>query len=123
MSTIKRFEDIQAWQKAREVAATIYQLCRKGDLANDFGLRDQIRRSAVSAQSNIAEGFGREGNKEFIRFLKIAKGSTCEFRSQLFNLLDAGYIDEKTFKELYDMSKETECLIGGFINYLEKSGC
>jgi four helix bundle protein len=121
MSTIKRFEDIQAWQKAREVAAAIYRLCREGDLATDFGLRDQIRRSAVSAQSNIAEGFGREGNQEFIRFLKIAKGSTCEFRSQLYNLLDAEYIGEETFEDLYEMSQETERLIGGFIHYLENN--
>ncbi|MFW6217680.1 MAG: four helix bundle protein [Verrucomicrobiota bacterium] len=121
MSTITRFEDIQAWQKAREVASAIYKLCKAGDLATDFGLRDQIRRSAVSSQSNIAEGFGRESNQEFIRFLKIAKGSSCEFRSQLYNLLDAEYIDQPIFDRLYQMSEETERLIGGFINYLEKN--
>jgi len=121
MATIERFEDIQAWQKAREVASKIYKLCKHGELASDFGLRDQIRRSAVSVQSNIAEGFGRDGNKEFIRFLKIAKGSSCEFRSQLYNLLDAEYIDQATFESLYGMSSENERLIGGFINYLEKN--
>lgn len=120
MATIEKFEDIQAWQKAREVSAAIYRLCKDGDLATDFGLRDQIRRSAVSTQSNIAEGFGREGNKEFIYFLRIAKGSACEFRSQLYNLLDADYIDEATFQRLYQQSEETERLIGGFINYLNK---
>ena len=120
MATIEKFEDIEAWQKAREVSAAIYRLCKDGDLATDFGLRDQIRRSAVSTQSNIAEGFGREGNKEFIYFLRIAKGSACEFRSQLYNLLDADYIDEATFQKLYQQSEETECLIGGFINYLNK---
>ncbi|MBT63078.1 MAG: four helix bundle protein [Puniceicoccaceae bacterium] len=120
MATIEQFEDIQAWQKAREVAAAIYQLCKTGELAKDFGLRDQIRRSAVSVQSNIAEGFGREGNKEFIRFLRIAKGSSTEFRSQLYNLLDADYITQIKFEELYQQSVETEKLIGGFINYLEK---
>ncbi len=120
MATIEKFEDIQAWQKAREVSAAIYRLCKDGDLATDFGLRDQIRRSAVSTQSNIAEGFGREGNKEFIYFLRIAKGSACEFRSQLYNLLDADYIDEATFQRLYRQSEETERLIGGFINYLNK---
>jgi len=121
MSTIKKFEDIKAWQKARELASAIYKLCREGELARDFGLRDQIRRSAVSVQSNIAEGFGREGNKEFIRFLKIAKGSACEFRSQLYNLLDAEYIDQPTFEFLYTQSEESESLIGGFLNYLEKN--
>lgn len=121
MATIHKFEDIQAWQKARELASTIYRLCRGGELAGDFGLCNQIRRSAVSVQSNIAEGFGREGNKEFIRFLKIARGSSCEFRSQLYNLLDADYIDHPTFQDLYDRSEETERLIGGFINYLEST--
>ncbi len=120
MATIQKFEDIQAWQKAREVVSAIYKLCKEGELAKDFGLRDQIRRSAVSVQSNIAEGYGREGNKEFIRFLKIAKGSACEFRSQLYNLLDAEYIDQATFQNLYNQSEETERLIGGFLNYLEK---
>jgi len=121
MATIERFEDIQAWQKAREVASSIYKLCKQGELAKDFGLKDQIRRSAVSVQSNIAEGFGREGNKEFIYFLRIAKGSSCEFRSQLYNLLDADYIEEPIFKDLYSRSEETERLIGGFINYLNKA--
>jgi S23 ribosomal protein. len=121
MSTITKFEDIKAWQKARALSSAIYQLCQNGELAKDFGLRDQIRRSAVSIQSNIAEGFGREGNKEFVRFLKIAKGSSCEFRSQLYNLLDAGYINQTTFDQLYQQSEETERLIGGFINYLENN--
>lgn len=120
MATIKQFEDIQAWQKAREVSSKIYKLCKVGELAKDYGLQDQIRRSAVSVQSNIAEGFGREGNKEFIRFLRIARGSSCEFRSQLYNLLDAEYIDKPSFEELYALSTETERLIGGFINYLNK---
>ena len=121
MATIKKFEDIQAWQKAREVSAAIYRLCKQGDLATDFGFRDQIRRCAVSTQSNIAEGFGREGNKQFVYFLRIAKGSACEFRSQLYNLLDAEYIDQTTFDDLYGKSEETERLVGGFINYLNNS--
>jgi len=121
MATIKKFEDIQAWQKAREVSAAIYRLCKQGDLATDFGLRDQIRRCAVSTQSNIAEGFGREGNKQFVYFLRIAKDSACEFRSQLYNLLDAEYIDQATFDDLYGKSEETERLVGGFINYLNNS--
>lgn len=121
MATIKKFEDIQAWQKAREVSAAIYRLCKQGDLATDFGLRDQIRRCAVSTQSNIAVGFGREGNKQFVYFLRIAKGSACEFRSQLYNLLDAEYIDQATFDDLYGKSEETERLVGGFINYLNNS--
>jgi len=119
MATIKKFEDILAWQKARELASAIYKLCKQGDLATDFGLRDQIRRCAVSVPSNIAEGYGREGNKEFIYFLRVAKGSSCESRSQLYDLLDAEYIDQTTFEDLYKKSEETERLIGGFINYLK----
>lgn len=122
MATIERFEDIQAWQKAREVSSAVYKLCQQGELAKDFGLKDQVRRSAVSMQSNIAEGFGREGNKEFIYFLRIAKGSSSEFRSQLYNLQDADYIDESTFEALYQNALDAERLIGGFINYLINSG-
>lgn len=121
MATIERFEDIQAWQKARQVSAAVYKLCKQGELSKDFGLKDQIRRSAVSIQSNIAEGFGREGNKEFIHFLRIAKGSSSEFRSQLYNLLDAEYIDTATFNSLYDNALDAERLVGGFINYLKNS--
>ncbi len=120
MSSITKFEDIKAWQHARRLSSEIYRVCKTGPLSSDFGLRDQIRRSAVSIQSNIAEGFGREGNKEFVRFLKISKGSSAEFRSQLYNLLDADYIGQEKFDDLYQQSVETEKLIGGFINYLKK---
>ena len=121
MATITKFEDIQAWQVARKLTEKIYRLCKDGELAKDFGLKDQIRRSAVSIGSNIAEGYGREGNKEFVRFLKIAKGSCNEFRSQLYNLLDAEYIDKSNFEKLYSESCDAEKLIGGFIKYLENS--
>jgi four helix bundle protein len=121
MATIERFEDIQAWQKARELSSAVYKICKHGELAKDFGLKDQIRRSAVSVQSNIAEGFGRESNKEFVYFLGIAKGSAAEFRSQLYNLLDAECIDDPTFNSLYSDACDAERLIGGFINYLKKS--
>jgi len=121
MATIERFEDIQAWQKARQVSSAVYKLCKRGELTKDFGLKDQIRRSAVSVQSNIAEGFGREGNKEFVHFLRIAKGSSSEFRSQLYNLLDADYIDESAFNALYNDALDAERLIGGFMNYLMNS--
>lgn len=121
MATLTKFEDIQAWQKARELVAETYRICKQGELAKDFGLKDQIRRSAVSIQSNIAEGFGREGNKEFVYFLRVAKGSACEFRSQLYNLLDVGYIPMEIFEKLSKLSLDSERLIGGFINYLNKA--
>ena len=121
MPAITKFEDIEAWQVARVLAGGVYKATSTGTLSRDFGLRDQLQRSAVSIMANIAEGFGREGNKEFIRFLKIAKGSACEFRSQLYNLLDADYIDQPTFEKLDGISEETERLVGGFIKYLKST--
>jgi four helix bundle protein len=88
MSTIKRFEDIEAWQRAREIAKNIYRITSSGEFSRDYGLKDQIRRSSVSIMSNIAEGFERDGNKEFIYFLSLAKGSCGEAASQLYVALD-----------------------------------
>ena len=82
MATIKRFEDIEAWKKARELTREVYRHSKVGPFSKDFGLRDQIRRAAVSVMSNIAEGFERGGNKEFMQFLAIAKGSVGEIESQ-----------------------------------------
>ncbi|WP_309400683.1 four helix bundle protein [Cerasicoccus maritimus] len=118
---IDKFEDIQAWQAARELTKQIYLLCQDEALASDFGLRDQIRRSAVSIGSNIAEGYGRNSRAELIRFLRISQGSAYEFRSQLYTLLDANYIDAGTFQRLHDLSVTSANLIGGFLRYLEKS--
>ena len=121
MARIERFEDIEAWAKARELTREVYRLTNEGSFARDFGLRDQIRRASVSIMSNIAEGFGRGGNKEFIQFLSIAKGSTTEVQSQLYVALDAGYLSEEQFKNLYDLARSTGRLIGGFLRYLEAS--
>ncbi len=121
MATIKRYEDIQAWQKARELVKVIYQITSKGDFARDFGLRDQIRRASVSTMSNIAEGFCRQTDKEFIQFLYIAKGSASEMQSQLYVALDLGYLSESSFEEIYGITEETLKLISGFVKYL-KSG-
>ncbi|PSQ92571.1 MAG: four helix bundle protein, partial [Bacteroidetes bacterium SW_4_67_19] len=84
MATFHRFEDIESWQKARRLARRIYELTGNGDFARDFGLRDQIRRAAVSIMSNIAEGFERGSRREFARFLDIAKASAGEVRSPLY---------------------------------------
>ncbi|WP_309385277.1 four helix bundle protein [Cerasicoccus frondis] len=121
MAKIERFEEIQAWREARELTKEIYILCKQEPLSSDFGLRDQIRRSAVSIGSNIAEGFGRGSRPEFVRFLRIAQGSAYEFRSQLYTLLDANYLDAGTFQRLHDQAVSTANLIGGFLRYLEKS--
>ena len=82
MATIRRFEDIEAWKKARELNREVYRITRGDLFARDFGLRDQIRRSSVSVLSNIAEGFERDGNAEFKQFLYIAKGSAGELRAR-----------------------------------------
>ncbi len=121
MATIQRFEDIEAWQKARALTQTIYQMTSHGAFARDFALRDQIRRASVSSMSNIAEGFEREGNKEFIQFLTQSKGSTGEVKSQLYVALDAHFITDPEFQRAYDLANEAGRLIGGFIRYLQTS--
>ena len=120
MAKIENFEDIEAWQKARELTKQIYALSNDGQFARDFGLRDQIRRASVSIMSNIAEGFERGGDVEFRRFLIIAKGSAGEVKAQLYVALDAGLIDKSIFDSLYKMTNEIGNLIGGFIKYLSR---
>ena len=121
MSTFERFEDIESWQKARELTKAIYQATSKGEFAKDFALRDQIRRACISIMSNIAEGYSRGGNKEFINFLAIARGSTGEMKSQLYIALDLGYINQDSFTNLAQMATSIEKLIGGLIRYLQHS--
>lgn len=121
MATIERFEDIEAWKKGRELRKAIYRLSRVGEFSKDFSLRDQIRRAAQSVTSNIAEGFEREGNREFIQFLSNAKGSCGEIRDQLYTAMDESYISQKEFNTLYEMSMEVSRLISGFMKYLRQS--
>lgn len=121
MSTIKSFEDIQAWQKSRESNKEIYKVSSQGSFNKDFGLRDQIRRASVSVLSNIAEGFERNGSKEFIYFLSIAKGSAGELRAQLYVALDLEYITKAEFEKLNILVTETSKMISGFMNYLRSS--
>lgn len=121
MATVKRFEDLVAWQEARKLAARVYKLCRKCAVAKDFGMRDQIQRAAVSVGSNIAEGFERSGNKELTNFLWIAKGSAGEVASQLYNLLDAGYISQSEFDEAYASARHCSNLLYQFIESIKSS--
>ena len=106
MPTFKRFEDIQAWQKAREVTKLVYEVTVEGDFAKDYGLRDQIRRASVSIMANIAEGFGRRSDKEFANFLNMAHGSVAETQSHLYVALDLKYMDHTSFSKLYEMLTE-----------------
>jgi four helix bundle protein len=116
---ISRFEEIESWQSARQLAGEIYGATRQGPFAKDFGLRDQIRRSSVSVMANIAEGFGRNGRIEFIRYLTVAQASAVEVQSHLYIALDLGYIPQLAFKSLYSQANTVRRQIGGFIQYLQ----
>jgi four helix bundle protein len=113
MASITKFEDLVAWQESRKLVKMVYQLTSEGLLAKDFGMRDQIQRAAVSAMTNIAEGFDCESTAEFARFLGIARRSAVEVQSLLYAALDVEYIKEDTFKAFYDQAKKCKALIGG----------
>ena len=121
MNKIERFEDIIAWQKARTLTKDVYAASKIGTFAKDFGLKDQIQRSSVSTMSNIAEGFERGGDREFIQFLSNSKGSCGEVRSHLYVAFDQENITQNTFDELYAKSNEVSRLISGFMTYLQHS--
>ncbi len=121
MATFNRFEDILAWQKARVLCKLIKGYTMKGLFSSDFKLISQITGSSGSAMDNIAEGFERGGNKEFIQFLYISKGSAGETRSQLYRALDNGYITEEEFQKAYDLAEEISKLIAGLIKHLKDS--
>lgn len=111
--SVHRFEELIAWQKARELTSKIYAISGKDSFARDYGLRDQIRRACVSVMSNIAEGFDRNSRREFHHYLVIAKGSCAEVRSQLYVAKDVGYLEQQEFERLYWMAVETNRVING----------
>ena len=117
---VERFEELIAWQKARQLAASIYRVTSVGEFARDFGLRDQVRRAAVSVMSNIAEGFERGSRSEFHQFLVISKASAAEVRSQIYVALDAGYIDKSTCDMLMNQASEVSKIIGGLRTAVQK---
>jgi four helix bundle protein len=118
MATILKFEDIIAWQKALELSDAIYEHSNKDKFSKDFGLRDQMRRASVSVVSNIAEGFEREGNNQFIYFLLVAKASAGELRAQLYIARNQKYISIDEFEILNNKILEVSKTISGFISYL-----
>jgi len=120
MAPISHFEEIEAWRSARELVRNVYSVSRTGGLAGDFGLRDQLQRAAVSIMSNIAEGFERDTDADFRRFLFVAKASAGEVRSLLYVALDQGYIDGDTHETLGLQSAKVSRQIAGFIRYLEQ---
>lgn len=121
MATIERFEDLKIWQRARLFSLTIFKLTRHGKFSEDWDLTRQINRSSGSVMDNIAEGFERDGRKEFVSFLSYAKGSVGESRSQLYRALDRGYITESEFRELTDESVQLRNMIFGLMQYLQNS--
>lgn len=120
MATFKKFEDIQAWQKARIIAAKIFRLSNSGDFARDFTLRDQIKRSVISIMANIAEGHGRRTDTEFANFLNIARGSATETQSHLYVAMDLNYLQKEEFLEIYQMLEEVSKMTISLSQYLRK---
>jgi len=121
MATIQRFEDIVAWQKARELVRAVYKVCAEGPLGKDYGLRNQMCRAAVSTMSNIAEGFGRKTHNDFAHFLDVSRGSCTEVQSLLYVALDVEYIPQAVFDRLYEVAAHTISLISKFSSYLRSS--
>ena len=119
MTTAKRFEDLEVWQKAKELTNLIYKLSSSGSFARDFGLRDQMRRPAVSVMSNIAEGFESQTQALFIQFLSRAKGSSGELRAQLYIALEQEYITTAKFQLAFSLAELCSKQFASFIRYLE----
>ena len=116
--SIRRFEDIEGWQLARELTRLVYGVAMRGAFAKDFGLRDQITRAAGSSMHNIAEGFDGGSNAEFIKYLRYSKRSCSEVQSQLYVALDQAYISQEEFDAIYQQASLTHSKVGGFIRYL-----
>ena len=121
MATIRQFEDIEAWQCARILTREIHEFTRERRFAQDFALRDQVRRAAISVMSNIAEGFERGGSKEFAQFLSVAKASAAELESQLYIAFDQRYISGSELESFLVRSGRMKRLIGSFMSYLRRT--
>jgi len=119
MATWKKFEDIEAWKKGRELSQAVYKITKSNSLSSDYDLSRQMKRSSGSIMDNIAEGYERGGTKEFIYFLSISKGSNAELRSQLYRCLDQEYISHDAFNEYYNLTIEISKLISGIVSYLK----
>jgi len=119
MPTIKSFEDLKIWKDSRVFVKEIYIIVNNFPAKENYGLTSQVTRAAVSIMSNIAEGFARESNKEFIRFLIMARGSTAEVQSDLFIALDLKYINQKEFQSTYYQAEKLGKQINGLIKYLK----
>ena len=121
MASITKFEDLIAWQESRKLVKMTYQITSEGSFAKDFGMRDQTQRAAVSAMTNIAEGFDCESTAEFARFLGIARRSAVEVQSLLYAALDVEHIKQDAFKSFYEQAKKCKALIGGLKHSILKN--
>jgi four helix bundle protein len=119
MTTVERFEDLDAWKSARELTRLVYEVTGKAPFSRDLGLRDQIRRASVSVMSNIAEGFESRTTGLFVDFLGRAKASAGEVRAQLFVAVDVGYLTQEDFTALSKLAERTSRQIGGLLKYLQ----
>ena len=122
MGTIRKFEDLEAWRHARALVQEVYSITAGGAFAKDFGLRNQIRRASVSIMANIAEGYERDGNAEFIQFLSIAKGSAGEVKCHLYIARDQTYLNQEQFDHLVFITDKLGKIIGGLMNHLRMVG-
>lgn len=120
MSKVTKFEDLRCWQLARELVSQVFTACQEGKLSKDFDTTSQLKRAAMSTMNNIAEGFGRHGNKEFIRFLDIAQSSCIEVKSMTYALEDMKYLNDNKVNEIRSKAEETKNSILAFIRYLRK---
>jgi four helix bundle protein len=121
VATIRRFYDLEAWKKARTLNVEIYKITNTEFFKKDFILIDQCRRAAVSVMANIAEGFGRKGNKEFLQFISLSQGSLTELQSHLFIALDLNYIHKEIFDKLFALTEEVHRILNGLSEYLKSS--
>ena len=118
---ITRFENLDCWQNARDVANRVYRACNANEFKREYNLIGQIKGAAASIMANIAEGFSRRGNKEFIQFLFVAKSSAAELQSHLYIALDQEYINRQQFDELYEEIDKVQRQISNFIKYLNST--
>jgi four helix bundle protein len=118
---IEKFEDLDCWKKARELANLVYDLTNQRSLGKDFQLRDQIRGAAGSVMHNVAEGFEAGSDAEFVRFLKISRRSASEVQSELYLAVDRKYITTNQIQTAYNKATEVKRLINGLIGYLRRN--
>ena len=121
MATVERFEDLVVWKAARELTNAVYRCSNQGSFAKDYPLRDQLRRAAISIMANIAEGFERGGDKEFLQFLGIAKGSCGEVRSLIVIASDQGYVAQAEANSIGRSCLEIGRMVAGLMRYLDQS--